>query len=120
MLSSMKSKDASPLEQVASCRNVTEHHEPVDSNGAPFQPGELLDNRFLITELLSRSGMATMFKAEDRHNGNHSVAVKVPHLEYESDPTFFSRFQREERIGLELQHPFILKFIPSESKSRPY
>jgi serine/threonine-protein kinase len=48
------------------------------------------------------------------------VAVKVPHLEYESDPNFFSRFQREERIGLELNHPFILKFIPVEDKSRPY
>ena len=48
------------------------------------------------------------------------MAVKVPHLEYESDPNFFSRFQREERIGLELNHPFILKFIPVENKSRPY
>jgi serine/threonine-protein kinase len=116
----MKTKDALPLEQVASCRNVPEHHDHVDSSGAPFQPGEVLDGRFRITEILSRSGMATIFKAEDLHHDKQLVAVKVPHLEYESDPVFFSRFQREEKIGLELKHPFILKFIPVENKSRPY
>ncbi len=116
----MKTKDACPLEEVASCRNVPEHHEPVDTAGVPFKPGQVLDGRFLITEVLSRSGMATIFKAEDRQNGNQLVAVKVPHLEYESDPNFFSRFQREERIGLELNHPYVLKFIPVENKSRPY
>ena len=116
----MKSEEACPLQTVASCRDVPEHHEPVDASDAPFQPGHLLDGRFLITEVLSRSGMATIFKAEDQQNGNQLVAVKVPHLEFESDPNFFSRFQREERIGLELNHPFILKFIPVENRSRPY
>jgi serine/threonine-protein kinase len=64
--------------------------------------------------------MATIFKAEDQQNGDQAVAVKVPLLEYESDPSFFSRFQREEKIGLELDHPFVLKFVPVEDKSRPY
>jgi serine/threonine-protein kinase len=111
---------ACPLEQVTCCREVPEHHDPVEAAGAPFQRGYVLDGRFLITEVLSRSGMATIFQAEDKQNGNQLVAVKVPHLEYESDPNFFSRFQREERIGLELNHPFILKFIPVADKSRPY
>ena len=108
------------LAQVTSCREVPEYHDPVEAADAPFQPGHVLDGRFLITEVLSRSGMATIFQAEDKQNGNQLVAVKVPHLEYESDPNFFSRFQREERIGLELNHPFILKFIPVADKSRPY
>src|SRR3974390_499772 len=113
-------KDACPLEQVASCRVVPEHHDPVDASDAPFQPGEVLDGRFWITEILSRSGMATIFKAEDLQKGSQPVAVKVPHLEYESDPNFFSRFEREEKIGLELDHPFVLKFVPVKKKSRPY
>ena len=96
-----------------------EHHDPVEADGAPFHPGETLDGRFLITEILSRSGMGTIFKAEDKQQVNRLVALKVPHLEYESDPNFFSRFKREERIGLELSHPFVLKFIPVEEKSRP-
>jgi serine/threonine protein kinase len=41
-------------------------------------------------------------------------------MQFESDPGFFSRFQREEEIGLKLNHPNILKFIPVEKKSRPY
>jgi serine/threonine protein kinase len=116
----MKTEDAFPLEQVSSCRDVPEHHEPVDSSDAPFQSGQVLDRRFLITEVLSRSGMGTIFKAKDQQNGGQVVAVKVPHLKYESDPNFFSRFQREERIGLELNHPFVLKFLAVEDKSRPY
>lgn len=116
----MKTKTACPLEEVTSCREVPEHHDPVDSSGAPFQPGHVLDGRFRITEILSRSGMATIFKAEDQGNRNQIVAVKVPHLEFESDPKFFSRFQLEEHIGLELNHPLVLKFIPVENKSRPY
>jgi serine/threonine-protein kinase len=108
------------LEQVTCCQEVPEHHEPVDAGNLPFRPGHLLDDRFRITEVLSRSGMGTIFKAEDVENGKRLVALKVPHLEFESDPTFYDRFQREERIGLELDHPFILKFVPVENKSRPY
>src|SRR5262249_27166950 len=64
--------------------------------------------------------MATIFKAEDLHNHGEIVAVKVPHLKYEADPNFFSRFEREEEIGRQLDHPFILKFLPVAKKSRPY
>ncbi|MGO8931934.1 MAG: serine/threonine protein kinase [Limisphaerales bacterium] len=116
----MTRDDTCPLEQVTCCREVPEHHDAVDADGAPFREGHVLDGRFVIMEVLSRSGMGTIFKAQDKQEGNRLVAVKVPHLEYESDPNFFSRFRREERIGLELNHPFILKFIPVENKSRPY
>ena len=116
----MNAKAACPLEQVASCRNAPEHHDPVESAGAPFQPGQVLDGRFLITEVLSRSGMAIILKAEDQENNRGPVAIKVPHLEYESDPNYYSRFQREERIGLELDHPYLLKFVPVQQRSRPY
>lgn len=116
----MKSNETCPLEQVTCFREVPEHHDPVDAAGAPFQPGHVLDGRFRVIEVLSRSGMGTIFKAEDIRNGNQLVALKVPRLEYESDPNFYSRFQREERIGLDLKHPFILQFIPVENKSRPY
>lgn len=86
-----------------------------------LHPGEILDDRFMITEVISRSGMALIFKAQDLHNHNANVALKVPHLECESDAGFFARFQREEQIGLTLNHPYILKFIPvTEPKSRPY
>jgi len=86
-----------------------------------LQPGELLDERFLLTEVISEGGMATIFKAQDLRDGNQAVAVKVPHLGIESNPASFARFQREEEIGNRLDHPFILKFVPlNGGKSRPY
>jgi len=109
-----------PLEEVLICRNVGEHCDPVDTAGLPFQPGQVLDGRFLFTKVLNRSGMATIYQAQDKHNDDRLVAVKIPHLEFESEPNFFSRFKREEKIGLELDHPLVLKFLPVNQKSRPY
>ena len=64
-----------------------------------IQAGQLLDGRFQILELISRSGMATIFKATDLLTKS-DVALKVPFMEFESDPGFYSRFEREEEIGL--------------------
>jgi serine/threonine-protein kinase len=86
-----------------------------------IQPGQVLDDRFEITDLINRSGMASIFKARDRQTGL-TVAIKVPLLQFESDVASFSRFQREEEIGRLLTHPFILRIFPiePEKKSRPY
>jgi serine/threonine-protein kinase len=81
--------------------------------------GEVLDNRFRIESVVSRSGMASIFKAIDRTTGQ-TVAVKVPFMRFESDPAFFSRFQREEEIGKALDHPGVLRIMDVEPKSRPY
>lgn len=113
---------ATPLAGVSCCENLPEHHEPVEVTYAPeLKLGFVLDGRFRLVKALSRSGMATIYKADDAQNPDRPVAVKVPHLKLESDPGFYSRFQREEEIGGRLDHPHILKFIPlNGSKSRPY
>jgi len=118
---SMNAKGPSRFDEVTAFRNVPEHHDPVEPTFGPqLKPGHLLDGRFLIGDPLSRSGMATIYKAEDTQNQNQPVAVKVPHLQYEADPAFHSRFVREEEIGRKLDHPYLLKFVPVEKKSRPY
>ena len=81
--------------------------------------GDVLDNRFKIESLISRSGMASIFKATDLTNGQ-TVAIKIPFMQYESDPAFFSRFQREEEIGHKLDHPGVLKILRVPEKSRPF
>jgi len=84
-------------------------------------PGDTLDGRFLLTELITQGGMAMVFKGLDLQNENQPVAVKVPFLGLESNPASFARFQREEEIGCRLSHPFVLKFVPlNGSRSRPY
>jgi serine/threonine-protein kinase len=84
-----------------------------------LQAGQLLDGRFKILTVINRGGMAWIYEALDRETGR-SVAVKVPLMQFESDPGFFSRFQREENIGLTLDHPGIVSIIPAAEKSRPY
>jgi len=113
---------AGPLETVACCRHAPEYHSSVESDGpGSLNPGEILDERFLITERISRSGTAMIFKAQDLENENADVAVKVPHACYEREAGFLGQFWREEEIGLELDHPFIVKFIPIPGRrSRPY
>jgi len=84
-----------------------------------LQPGEVLDDRFEIVEVINRGGMAWIYQALDCQTGK-SVALKVPLLKFESDPGFFSRFQREENIGLTLDHPYVLSILPAPEKTRPY
>jgi serine/threonine-protein kinase len=92
---------------------------PEVSKGYEIQIGQILDERFQIADVINRSGMATIFKAIDR-NTAHMVAVKIPLMQYESDPGFFDRFEREELIGKTLNHPGILHVFSIENKSRPY
>ena len=110
------------VEKVALYRGVAMYEETADpTTKYDLRPGQVLDNRFQILETISRSGMATIFKANDLET-KLTVAVKVPLMQYESDPGFYSRFQREEEIGSSLSHPYILKFypVPEELRSRPY
>lgn len=80
--------------------------------------GDRLD-QYELTELLARSGMASIFKAID-HKSGAIVALKVPHMQYESDVAFYQRFEREEGIGHKLDHPNIIRVLSPESKSRLY
>lgn len=90
------------------------------ATGADLTPGMLLDGRFELTDLVARSNMASIFKANDRQNGG-VVALKVPLMAMESDVAGFERFGREEEIGAQLNHPAILKVLKvTGPKSRPY
>jgi serine/threonine-protein kinase len=83
-------------------------------------PGAVLDDRFAITEVICDGGMAAIFKATDLQDGGRTVALKIPHPNIEVDVELFSRFQREEEMGVSLDHASILKFISVKDKSRPY
>ena len=63
--------------------------------------------------------MASIFKATDMRDGKQ-VALKVPHFAMEADPALFDRFQREEAIGLALDHPNVMRIYPVEDRSRVY
>jgi len=97
-------------------------YQKVDANlmGAEPEPGQLFDGRYQITDLVSRSGMASIYKASDVKE-SRTVALKVPFMQFESDPGFYSRFKREQEIGVALNHPYILRVDADDgTHSRPY
>jgi serine/threonine protein kinase len=77
--------------------------------------GDQLDH-YRVESLVARSGMASIFRATDTRTGKQ-VALKVPHLEVESDPVFFDRFKREQDIGTKLDHPAVMKVFADPDRT---
>jgi eukaryotic-like serine/threonine-protein kinase len=85
---------------------------------ADLTVGDRLD-QYELTELLARSGMASVFKARDTETGA-VIALKLPFIHFESDVVFHERFQREQQIGQRLHHPGIVTVFPAGKRSRKY
>jgi serine/threonine-protein kinase len=83
-----------------------------------LETGKELDH-FRIDAPIAESGMASIFRATDLRDGRQ-VALKVPHFAMEADPALFDRFQREEAIGIALDHPNVMRIYPVEDRSRVY
>jgi eukaryotic-like serine/threonine-protein kinase len=83
-----------------------------------LEAGDTLDH-YRLDATVARSGMSTLFRATDLINGRQ-VAIKVPHAEMEADPVLVARFQREQEIGQELDHPGVVKTFDGEVRSRLY
>src|SRR5580658_10440555 len=85
-----------------------------------LQIGKVLDGRFKILHVVDRGGMAEIYEAFDQETG-HRVALKVPLAQFENEPLFLARFEREEIIGVTLHHPNVLQFMSvGTHKSRAY
>ncbi len=75
--------------------NASDTEPRISGAREDLHPGDILDDRFVVTEFLSRGGMATIYKAQDLQNGNEPVVLKVPLPQAEMNPEYFSRFKRE-------------------------
>jgi serine/threonine-protein kinase len=67
----------------------------------------ILGGRYRVTEKIGTGGMADVYKAIDETLGR-SVAVKVMHPKYASDPSFTDRFKQEAQAAANLQSPNIV------------
>jgi serine/threonine-protein kinase len=83
-----------------------------------LEAGEMLDH-YRLDAVVARSGMSTLYRATDLKDGKQ-VAIKVPHEDMEQDPVLLERFNREQEIGQELDHPGIVKTYDHEDRSRLY
>ncbi len=89
------------------------------SRTSPLLPGHVLDERFLVKDLINKGGMASVFEAVDLTTGD-LVALKIPLSKYQTEPLYVGRFALEEETGLYLDHPSLLHIFPTKNKSRPY
>ena len=84
-------------------------------------PGQIVDGRFVLVKEIGRGGMSTVFSASDLQSDNQRVVLKVPLPLFSSGIGAWSIFQQEEEIGRQLDHPFVLKFLPIPlNKRRSY
>lgn len=83
-----------------------------------IEAGSTVDH-YRIDEPISRSGMASIFRATDLRD-DRQVALKIPHPDMEADPILFDRFQREAAIGEKLHHPGVMRVYGGERHSRVY
>lgn len=69
--------------------------------------GAVLDDRYVVGELIARGGMAGVYTALDRRL-QRPVAVKVMHPALAEDPAFVERFVREARSAARVHHPNVI------------
>jgi serine/threonine protein kinase len=101
--------------------SVGNRNVPADqASYVDLHPGDTLDGRFRLVATITKGGMGTVFKGEDLHRDGEPVAIKVPLATYASGMGAWSRQEREEEMGLRLNHPYVLKFIPVDGHHRRY
>lgn len=71
-------------------------------------PGDILDSRYQITELIGVGGMARVYKACEV-GLDRTVAIKLLHLDLSSETTNRTRFLQEGKALSLLEHPNIVR-----------
>ncbi|HEY2468381.1 MAG TPA: serine/threonine-protein kinase [Terracidiphilus sp.] len=82
------------------------------------EAGQQLDH-YRLDELIAESTFTRTFRATDQRDGR-VVAIKVPQASLEADPTALDRFNREEEIGIALNHPDVMRIFHEPHRSRLY
>src|ERR1700730_10740767 len=80
--------------------------------------GERLD-QYRLTEVLARSGMASIFKATDELDVKPAV-LKIPYAQFEKYLIIYMPGQLEEKSARRLDHPSLIKVMTPRRKSRVY
>ena len=78
-----------------------------DDNGGDIVEDLTFGRRYRVTEKIGTGGMADVYKAVDEALGR-TVAVKVMHAQFATDPSFAARFRQEARAAANLVSPYIV------------
>jgi serine/threonine protein kinase/tetratricopeptide (TPR) repeat protein len=75
-----------------------------------FQPGEILNSRFRLIELVGRGGMGEVYRAEDTELGD-TVALKVLRSRFRGEEEIAARFRGEIRLARKISHPNVCRIF---------
>jgi serine/threonine protein kinase/tetratricopeptide (TPR) repeat protein len=81
--------------------------EPDHDPSAPFRPGMLIGNKFVLLRLIAEGGMCAVFEAKDELIRRH-VAIKLLRREYAQHAEAIGRFRREAELTASIQHPNVV------------
>ncbi|VEP17398.1 Ankyrin repeat protein,protein kinase family protein [Hyella patelloides LEGE 07179] len=75
-----------------------------------YQPGDIVKDRYRITNILGKGGVAITYQAINLETNSH-VAIKVISLKQLDNWKQIELFQREAEVLAKLEHPAIPKYI---------
>ncbi|HYE93725.1 MAG TPA: protein kinase [Terriglobales bacterium] len=67
------------------------------------------------TDVIAEGGMCTLYRGHPRNGRRETVAVKIPHGQYQRDPEFIAAFKHEGALGRELHNENIIKIYDSDT-----
>ena len=76
----------------------------------PYKPADLINNRYRITRVLGKGGVAITYQAINLETESN-VAIKVVSLQQLNDWKQVELFQREAEVLSKLEHPAIPQYI---------
>jgi serine/threonine protein kinase len=74
----------------------------------PLPPNSLIQNRYLVVQLIGKGGMGEVYLAVDQRLGS---AVAIKRTVFREDEALGSAFEREAKILARLRHPVLPKVI---------
>ena len=111
-LTAPQSKSASwGLQRTAEIRNPARPGDP-----ASGLQGRILDSRYAVEARVGEGGMAYVYRAKDRTNGE-TVAIKVLMSRLAGDPESVARLEREAKLAMKLNHPNVCRILALGSAS---
>lgn len=109
--------------------------QPIASSASPataatarrtaLQPGTVLNDRYLVEELIGAGGVAQIYRARDMYSSdgaafNAQVAVKTPRAELHDAERARRRLSHEYSNTAALSHPNIVRALDLYTDSEPY
>ncbi|QRK04692.1 protein kinase [Archangium violaceum] len=86
----------------------------------PLNPGDVLEGKWRLEELLGAGGMGQVYRARDLAL-ERPVAIKLLHEALCEDPESVARFEREARAMARLEHPHITPiYAVGQEGGRPF